>query len=116
MAMLSDRNFSETAFWEKLKRYANSAGLQVTESALKLYYALLDSDTPRWAKAVIGAALVYFVVPVDLIPDFIPGGYADDLGAMISAAAAVLKSIKPEHAQKARLKAGEWFAPETYKK
>jgi uncharacterized membrane protein YkvA (DUF1232 family) len=109
MAMLSDRNFSETAFWEKLKKYARTAGLQVTESALKLYYAMLDSDTPRWAKVVIGGALVYFVVPVDLVPDFIPGGYADDLGALISAAAAVLKSIKPEHSAKARLKAQEWF-------
>ncbi len=112
MAMMSGRNFSETAFREKLKKYARVAGLQVTESALKLYYALLDSDTPRWAKAVIGGALVYFIVPVDLIPDFIPGGYADDLGALISAAAAVIKNIKPEHSEKARLKAGEWFGSE----
>jgi uncharacterized membrane protein YkvA (DUF1232 family) len=113
--MLSNKSFSESAFWEKLAKYARTAGLQVTESALKLYYALLDGDTPAWAKAVIGATLVYFVVPVDLIPDFIPGGYADDLGALMSAAAAVLKNIKPEHAEKARLKAGEWFADDTHK-
>ncbi len=110
--MLSNKSFSEPAFREKLAKYARAAGLQVTESALKLYYALLDGDTPTWAKAVIGGALVYFVVPVDLIPDFIPGGYADDLGALISALAAVMKNIKPEHAERARLKAGEWFEPE----
>jgi uncharacterized membrane protein YkvA (DUF1232 family) len=113
VAILSKKSFSETAFWVKLAKYARAAGLQVTESALKLYYAMLDSDTPAWAKAVIGGALVYFVVPVDLIPDFIPGGYADDLGALISAMAAVLKNIKPEHTEKARLKAGEWFADDT---
>ena len=107
--MMTDRSFSETAFWDKLKKYARTAGVQVTEAALQLYYAMVDSDTPRWAKAVIGGALVYFVVPVDLIPDFIPGGYADDLGALISAAGAVLKSIKPEHAARARMKAGEWL-------
>lgn len=107
--MLTDRSFSEAAFWDKLKRYARTAGQQATEAALQLYYALIDGDTPRWARVVIGGALVYFVVPVDLIPDFIPGGYADDLGALVSAMAAVIKSIKPEHSAKARLKAGEWF-------
>lgn len=109
MATVTNRNFSEAAFWAKLRRYARAAGQQVTESALQLYYALMDSDTPRWAKAVIGGTLVYFVVPVDLIPDFIPGGYADDLGALISALAAVVKSIKPEHSTRARLKADELF-------
>jgi uncharacterized membrane protein YkvA (DUF1232 family) len=109
--MLGHKSFSETAFWEKLAKYARTAGLQVTESALKLYYALLDSDTPAWARAVIAGTLVYFVVPVDLIPDFIPGGYADDLGALISATAAVLKSIKPKHAESARIKTQEWFGP-----
>jgi uncharacterized membrane protein YkvA (DUF1232 family) len=108
--MLSNKSFSETAFREKLVKYARTAGLQVCESALKLYYALLDSDTPAWARAVISGALVYFVVPVDLIPDFIPGGYADDLGALMAAMTAVLKNIKPEHTEKARLKAGEWFS------
>lgn len=106
---MAHRNFSETAFWSKLKRYARAAGRQVTESALQLYYALMDGDTPRWAKAVIGGTLVYFVVPVDLIPDFIPGGYADDLGVLASAMSAVVKSIKPEHTAKARAKAGELF-------
>jgi uncharacterized membrane protein YkvA (DUF1232 family) len=106
------RNFSETAFWSKLRHYAWAAGRQVIEYALQLYYALMDTDTPRWAKAVIGGALVYFVVPVDLIPDFIPGGYVDDFGALASAMAAVFKSIKPEHAAKARAKVCELFKGE----
>jgi uncharacterized membrane protein YkvA (DUF1232 family) len=114
MSMMTNRkmthgNFSETAFLSKLKRYARAAGRQLTESALQLYYALMDGDTPRWAKAVIAGALVYFVVPVDLIPDFIPGGYVDDLGALASAMAAVVRSIKPEHSARARARAGELF-------
>ena len=115
MAIVTHRNFSETAFWSKLRQYAWVAGRQVIEYALQLYYALMDRDTPRWAKAVIGGALVYFVVPVDLIPDFIPGGYADDLGALASAMAAVIKSIKPEHAAKAKAKASELFRGEEAK-
>jgi uncharacterized membrane protein YkvA (DUF1232 family) len=34
---------------------------------------------PRGAKRVLGATAVYLVLPVDLIPDFIPGlGLIDD--------------------------------------
>lgn len=120
MAIVTDRkiahrNFSETAFWSKLRHYARVAGRQVIEYALQLYYVLMDADTPRWAKTVIGGALVYFVMPLDLIPDFIPGGYVDDFGALASAMAAVVKSIKPEHAAKARAKASELFKGEEIK-
>lgn len=39
-----------------------------------------DPSLPRSAKIAIGAALVYLLSPVDLLPDFIPVlGYLDDL-------------------------------------
>ncbi len=34
------------------------------------------------AKISIVAALGYFISPIDAIPDFLPGGYVDDLGVM----------------------------------
>ena len=105
----SGQEFSEQGFWDKLKRYASSAGKDVVEIALKLYYALQDSDTPTAAKAVIVGALVYFIVPFDAVADLLPGGYVDDFGALMGAFWTVSKHIKDEHVAKAKAKLLEWF-------
>ena len=75
--------------------------------ALAFWYCLLDPDTPTRAKAIILAAVGYFILPVDAIPDVIPGvGHADDLGALALAVVAVLLHIKPDHRRRARERIG----------
>ncbi|MBE3097915.1 MAG: DUF1232 domain-containing protein [Planctomycetes bacterium] len=104
------KEYSEESFWAKLGKYALVAGKQVVEKALILYYCLSDRDTPKWAKGVIIAALGYFILPLDAIPDFVPGvGYADDLGVLAVAFAAVLVHIKSEHREHAKEKVRQWF-------
>jgi uncharacterized membrane protein YkvA (DUF1232 family) len=97
-------------FWLKLKRYAVKAGSEVVLAALKLYYALQDPDTPASAKTVIVGALLYFILPADVIFDWLPGGYVDDLGTLIAALWAVSEHIKPEHVQQAKLRLTQWFS------
>jgi len=47
------------------------------------WYATLDPKTPTSAKMVLAAAIAYFVMPLDLIPDFIIGiGFTDDAAAI----------------------------------
>lgn len=44
---------------------------------------LFDSDVKWYKKAVVAAALIYFITPVDAMPDFIPfAGFLDDLGVI----------------------------------
>ena len=38
-----------------------------------------DKRVPKNIKHVLYAYLIYFISPIDLIPDFIPTGYMDDL-------------------------------------
>ncbi|MBT8148515.1 MAG: DUF1232 domain-containing protein [Pseudomonadales bacterium] len=108
-ALPAEQQFSETSFWNKLRRYATSAGKDVVEAALKLYYAMQDPDTPATAKAVIVGALVYFIVPIDAVADFLPGGYVDDWGALMGAFWTVAKHVKDEHVAKAQAKLRDWF-------
>lgn len=105
-----EKEYSETSFWDKLKKYAVVAGREVVEKALILYEALKDKDTPTWARGVIIAALGYFISPIDAIPDTVPiAGYADDLGALAAAIAAVAAHVKDEHIENARATLKRWF-------
>jgi len=47
--------------------------------ALKKY--ILDRDVKWYRKSVVVAALVYFIAPLDAMPDFVPlVGFLDDIG------------------------------------
>jgi len=96
-------------FWGKLKRYAAKAGKDVVLAALKLYYALQDPDTPASAKTIIVGALLYFILPADVIFDWLPGGYVDDLGTLVAALWAVSENIKAEHIEQATATMKRWF-------
>ena len=102
--------FSEQGFWNKLKHYARSAGKEVVEKALLLYYAAQEEKAPAWAKATIAAALGYFIVPLDAIADLTPAvGYADDLGVLALAIAAVATYINEDVRDKTARKIQDWF-------
>jgi len=103
------KHYSEKEFWKKVKTTAEDAGKTVIESAMTLYYVLQDKDTPFAAKGIILGALGYFILPLDVIPDFLPGGFVDDLAVLGAALSAVAVSVKESHKQAARKKVKEWF-------
>ncbi|CAB1276165.1 YkvA family protein [Candidatus Nitrosacidococcus tergens] len=97
-------------FWNKVVTHGKSAGIEVIETALKLYYASRDEQTPKWAKRIVYGALIYFISPIDAIPDILPfAGYTDDLGTLVAAAATISAHIKEEHGVQAKAKVQEWF-------
>lgn len=101
--------YSDSGFWIKLTQALKTAGKEVIEKALWLYYAAQRSDTPAWAKAAIYSALAYFILPFDLIPDFLPGGYVDDLGVLTAALGTVAAYVDQEVKAKAADKMQDWF-------
>lgn len=104
------KEYSESSFWDKVKKFASKAGSKVIYTALKLYYTMQSPDTPGWAKAVIIGALGYFIAPIDVIPDPTPVvGFADDLGVLAAAAASVVTNITPAIKAEAKRKLKEWF-------
>ncbi|WP_299375828.1 YkvA family protein [uncultured Kiloniella sp.] len=68
------------------------------------YFCATDRKTPLKAKAILMAALAYFVVPADLIPDFIIAfGFTDDISVLIAAINSVKSHITTEHEEKAQV-------------
>ncbi|WP_448950256.1 YkvA family protein [Labrys neptuniae] len=70
---------------------------------LAAYYAVLDRETPFKVRVTLAAALAYFVLPFDVIPDFIVGlGFTDDAAVLYAAIRMVSGSIQPRHHEAAR--------------
>jgi uncharacterized membrane protein YkvA (DUF1232 family) len=104
------RGYTEEGFWRKIRRQSRQAGALVIERALQLFYALKDPAMPPWAKLMVIGALGYFILPVDLLPDFLPGvGFADDLATLTSALMTVHSYITDEVRAKAHRKLRQWF-------
>lgn len=103
-------NYSESGLWKKVKSVAKKAGIKTIYMVLLLHYVLKSPDVPLEDKAKIYGALGYFILPIDLIPDFIPVvGYSDDVAALAFALHAVWKNVTPEIKEQAQRKLKEWF-------
>jgi uncharacterized membrane protein YkvA (DUF1232 family) len=89
---------------------ARKAGSKLVYCVLLLYYVLRSKTVSNADKAKIYGALGYFLLPLDILPDFLPlAGYTDDLTAVIWAIHAVWKNITPELKAQAAAKTREWF-------
>jgi uncharacterized membrane protein YkvA (DUF1232 family) len=102
-------DYTDDGFWTKIKGHAKDAGLAVVGKALELFYTMIESETPVWAKATIAAALGYFISPIDVIPDILPGGYLDDLGLLATTLTAVANYVTEQVKTAAGDKLAEWF-------
>ncbi len=74
-----------------------------------LFYTLKKPETPAWAKTVIIGALGYFILPIDLIPDLLPGGYTDDFSGLFGALVTVSMFIDEEVKLNAKERIRIWF-------
>ena len=73
------------------------------EDLLAAYYCAIDRETPTYVKAVLMGAVAYFVMPVDLVPDFIAAlGFTDDATVLLAALRAVEGHILPRHRERAQ--------------
>jgi uncharacterized membrane protein YkvA (DUF1232 family) len=91
----------EEAFWKKLLKVAGK--IPFAEDAAAAYFCAVDPKTPSKVKAILLAALAYFVMPFDIIPDFVVGlGFTDDAAVLAMALTLVAGQITDEHRRRAR--------------
>jgi uncharacterized membrane protein YkvA (DUF1232 family) len=88
-------------FWRTAKKAARHVPFM--EEVVAAYYCALDKETPLRAKGILLAALGYFILPTDAIPDMILGiGFTDDIAVLTAALTAIRAHMKPAHRLAAR--------------
>ena len=88
-------------FWPKIRRVVSH--VPFAPQALAVWFCARDDETPVAAKGMMFAALAYFVLPTDAVPDFIAGlGYTDDAAVFAAMLAIVGRHLKPRHREAAK--------------
>jgi uncharacterized membrane protein YkvA (DUF1232 family) len=88
-------------FFETLRRAAQY--VPFIEDLVAAYYCALDPKTPTRVRGTLLAALAYFVLPFDFVPDFIAIiGFGDDLAVLAAAITAVRSHMTEAHYAAAR--------------
>lgn len=104
------KHYSESGLFSKIGNVCRKAGIKAIYYVLLLYYVLIDENTTLKDKSVILGALGYFILPLDLLPDFIPvAGFSDDIAALAACLHTVKANITPAVRKKAVQKLYDWF-------
>ncbi|MGF1561512.1 MAG: YkvA family protein [Geminicoccaceae bacterium] len=91
----------EPSFWRKLGRFA--ARLPFAEDVVALWYCARDPATPSHVRTLLLGAIAYFVMPIDLVPDFIAGlGFTDDASVIAAVVLTARRHITERHRYMAR--------------
>lgn len=91
----------EEGFIDKARRTLGR--VPFTDEAVTAYFCATDPITPNRVRVILMAALAYFVMPFDVLPDFIAMlGYTDDAAVFWAAWRSVSGHITDAHRARAR--------------
>lgn len=92
----SQRERVRKRFWPVLKRAFRQ--VPFSRDLVAAYYCALDRRTPTRVRGILLAALAYFVLPIDGIPDILAVvGFSDDIAVLTAAFAAIRGHIREDH-------------------
>ena len=102
------------ALMDKLRPWALKAGRVATRPLLQFYYVMDDDNTSTLDRVLIYAAIVYTILPMDLLPSVIYKflGILDDGVAMLFVYKKIKDKITPEINAKVEDTLNEWFGAE----
>lgn len=103
MSLVRTEKMVKRRFWPKLM--AVLAAVPFAEDAVAAYMCAFDPATPLKAKGILLAALAYFILPLDAVPDMIAGlGFTDDMAVLLAALNVIRTNMTPDHRARAREK------------
>ncbi|MBS1181961.1 MAG: hypothetical protein H6Q99_1841 [Proteobacteria bacterium] len=99
-------------FWKTVRKAISA--IPFIDEVVAAYYCALDPATPTAVRATLFAALTYFVMPLDVLPDFVLGlGFSDDITVLVTAISMVRRHIGDRHRAAARTALGRLAAEKT---
>jgi uncharacterized membrane protein YkvA (DUF1232 family) len=91
--------YIDKEFPKKLKKTAKR--ISFIEDVIALYNYLKDDQVKWYRKLIVVSALLYFISPIDTIPDLAPlVGYLDDLGVIAATIKYIGSEIQPYYRYK----------------
>lgn len=116
LARVKDIDWRKTinALMEKLQPWALKAGRTATRPLLQFYYVMDDDTTSTLDRVLIYAAIIYTILPMDLIPRAVYKflGVLDDGVAMMYVYKKIKDKITPEINAKVEDTLNKWFGVE----
>lgn len=104
--VISDGVVNEGVFARLLRR----AGRTIARPAFECLELLLDGATPPQVRLTVLAALTYLLLPLDVIPDFIPAaGFSDDMVALTALLGLCSTHRTPAIRARAQSRLDRWF-------
>lgn len=99
---------------DKLRPWALKAGRAATRPLLQFYYVMDDDNTSTLDRALIYAAIIYTILPMDFLPRTVYKllGVLDDGVAMLYVYKIIKNRITPEINSKVEDILNEWFGVE----
>lgn len=103
----------DKSFFDKLVNVISDNFNKIKEKVIshifELYYSLSSNEMPLKDKITIITSLVYLISPIDVIHDYLPIGYTDDIGIIIYIYENLKRYITPEIKEKALNAYNEYF-------
>ena len=102
------------ALMDKLRPWALKAGRATTRPLLQFFYVMADKNTSTLDRVLIYAAIIYTILPADLLPRTIYKfiGVLDDGVAILYVYKKIKNRITPEINTKVEDTLNEWFGIE----
>lgn len=102
------------ALMDKLRPWALKAGRAAARPLLQFYYVLDDDSTSTLDRVLIYAAIIYTILPCDLVPSAVYKflGVLDDGAAMLYVYKKIKNRITPEINAKVEDTLNDWFGVE----
>lgn len=83
-------------FWPIFKKAARQ--IPFSRDLVAAYYCATDRETPFRVRGILLAALGYFIMPIDTLPDVLAViGFTDDIAVLTTAIALINRHIKDRH-------------------